>query len=165
MALLLNAEAHGNPIRPMWDRLQSLPGGKRLFSFMVGRAARYTGTIGAQVEELRPGFAQVSMQDRPLLRNHIRCVHAVALANLAELTGNVAIAYSLPDDARFIVAGMDLRYLKKARGRITGTSEAPVPDSSEKADFEVPVTLRDEKGEVVVTAVLHTRVGPKKSRG
>lgn len=162
MALLPNAEAHGNPIRPMWDRLQAVPGGKRLFSFMVGRAARYTGTIGAIVEELRPGYARVTMQDRPLLRNHIRCVHAVALANLAELTGNVAIAYSLPDDARFIVAGMDLRYIKKARGRITGTSETPIPETSDQVDLEVPVTLRDESGAVVVTAVLHTRVGPKK---
>ena len=164
MGILLNVESHGNPVRPMWDRLNTLPGGKRLFSFMVGRAARYTGTIGAQIEELRPGFAKVTMRDRPYVRNHIRSVHAVALANLVELTGNVALAYSLPDDARFIVAGMDLRYIKKARGTITGTSECPVPDSSQTTDFDVPVILRDESGEVVVEAVLHSRVGPKKKR-
>ena len=53
---------------------------------------------------------------------------------------------------------------KKARGTITGTSECPVPDSSQTADFDVPVVLRDESGEVVVEAVLHSRVGPKKKR-
>jgi len=162
MGFLPNVEAHGNPIRPAWDRLHALPGGKRLFSFVVGRTARYTGTIGARVEELRPGFARVTMRDRALVRNHLRSVHAVALANLAEVTGNIALAYSLPDDARFIVAGMDLRYIKKARGTITGTTACPVPTTSETADFEVPVTLRDDSGEVVVEAVLHSRVGPKK---
>lgn len=162
MPFLPNAEAHGNPVRPMWDRLHGLPGGKWLFSFLVGRAARYTGTIGARVESLRPGFARVTMRDRPLVRNHIRCVHAVALANLAELTGNVALAYSLPDDARFIVAGMDLRYVRKARGTITGTAECPIPETSATVDFEVPVQLHDAAGELVVSAILHSRVGPKK---
>ena len=98
MGFLPNVEAHGNPIRPAWDRLHALPGGKRLFSFVVGRTARYTGTIGARVEELRPGFARVTMRDRALVRNHLRSVHAVALANLAEVTGNIALAYKLRGD-------------------------------------------------------------------
>ncbi len=162
MGLLPNAEAHGNFVRDAWDRLQGLPGGSRIFSRAIGLAAPYTGNIRAHVVELRPGFARVEMRDRPALRNHLRSVHAVALANLAELTGNVALAYSLPDDGRFIVAGMDLKYVKKARGTITGTSDCPVPSSSEKADFDVPVVLRDSDGNIVVEAVLHSRVGPKK---
>ncbi len=158
-----DVNAPGNPVRAAWDRLQPLPGGTWLFSLAVGRLAPYTGTIGAHVVELRPGHARVEMADRAGLRNHLRSVHAVALANLAELTGNVALAYSLPDDARFIVAGMDLRYLKKARGRITGTTACPVPATSVTADYEVPVELRDAAGELVVTAVLHSRVGPKRA--
>ena len=165
MPLFPDVEARGNPVRTTWDRLQAVPGGRRVFSLMVGRLARYTGTIGAVVEELRPGFARVTMGDTPLVRNHLRSVHAVALANLAELTGNVALAYALPDDARFIVAGMDLRYVKKARGTITGTTRCPIPTSSATADVEVPVELRDANNDLVATAVLHSRVGPKRSAG
>ena len=69
------------------------------------------------------------MADRRAVRNHLDCVHAIALANLAELAGNVALAYSLPDDARFIVSGMEIEYLKKARGMITAIGESPVPRS------------------------------------
>ena len=64
------------------------------------------------------------------MRNHLDCVHAIALANLAELAGNVALVYSLPDDARFIVSGMEIEYLKKARGTITAIGEPPVPRTS-----------------------------------
>lgn len=156
------SDARHNVIRKQWDLLAPLPGGKAVFSKLVGRAARYTGTIGARVEELRPGFARVSIEDRPGLRNHLQSVHAVALVNLAELAGNIALAYSLPDDARFIVAGLSIEYKKKARGRITATSECPVPESSERREYTVPVVLRDEAGDEVARATLRSLVGPKK---
>lgn len=151
-----------NVIRDLWDRVASLPGGKRVFSRLVGRAAPYTGTIGARVVELRPQYSRVEMADRRGVRNHLKSVHAVALANLVELTGNIAVAYTLPDDARFIVAGMSLDYVKKARGTIIGTCDCPAIDSSERREYQVPVVLRDRSGEVVVEATLRTLVGPKK---
>jgi acyl-coenzyme A thioesterase PaaI-like protein len=157
----LTTESKTNFIREAWDRLRGIPGGKRIFSGLVGRVAPYTGTIGAVVQELGPGFSRVTLADRRAVRNHLSCVHAVALANLVELTGNVALGYSLPDDARFIVAGMSLDYVKKARGTITGECRTPAIESSEKREYEVNVTLRDEGGDVVVEGVLRTLVGPK----
>lgn len=162
MALTLNIDAEGNPIRDLWDRLRRVPGGRTVFSRLVGIAAPYTATIGAKVTSLERGRSEVVMRDRRWVRNHLRSVHAIALANLAELTGNVAIAYSMPDDARFIVAGIELDYVKKARGPITGRCECPIPATSERQEFRVPVTLHDAGGEVVVRAVLRTLVGPKK---
>jgi acyl-coenzyme A thioesterase PaaI-like protein len=162
MRLLPSIDDPGNPIRDAWNRMQGLPGGKALFTRMIGTMAPYTGTMGAKVEELSPGYSRVSLPDRRAVRNHLRCIHAIALANLAELTGNVAIAYSLPDDARFIVAGMSIDYGKKARGTITGECRCPVPDSAERREYEVPVTMKNAAGEVVATATLRTLVGPKK---
>lgn len=159
---LLDLDANGNPIRTAWDTLSRVPGGRTAFSWVVGRAAPYTGTIHAKVTRLERGRSEVLMKDRPGLRNHLRSVHAVALANLAELTGNVALAYSMPDDARFIVAGMSLDYVKKARGPITGRCDCPVPETAERCEYAVPVTLHDASGEVVVRATLRTLVGPKK---
>lgn len=157
----LTTELRTNIIREAWDRLERLPGGKHLFSRLIGRLAPYTATIGAVVRELDAGYARVTLADRRAVRNHLSCVHAVALANLVELTGNVALGYSLPDDARFIVAGMSLDYLKKARGTITGECKTPPIESSAKREYEVKVTLRDEAGEVVVEGTLRTLVGPK----
>ncbi|MGF1465067.1 MAG: hotdog fold domain-containing protein [Sandaracinaceae bacterium] len=160
--LLPSAEARGNPIREAWDRLEGLPGGTRLFSRMVGLMAPYTGTIGAHVVELRRGYARVTLRDRRAVRNHLRSVHAVALVNLAELCGNVAVAYTLPDDARFIVAGLSIDYLKKARGTVTAESHCPLFASAEREEHAIEVVLRDAGGDDVAKAVLKTLVGPKK---
>lgn len=151
-----------NMIRSTWDRLAGLPGGKRAFSLLIGRTARYTGSIRAQVVELRHGYSKIEMGDTPLVRNHLKSVHAIALANLAEMAGNLAVAYSLPDDARFIVAGLTMEYVKKARGTITAEGTPPEIASSEKREYPVEVTMRDPAGEVVAKCTLRTLIGPKK---
>ncbi len=158
-----DVEKRGNFVRDAWDRLHGLPGGKRLFSLMVGRAAPYTGTIGARIEALRVGYARVTLRDRPSVRNHLRCVHAIALANLAEVTGNVAVFYALPDDMRFIVAGLSIEYLKKARGDLVAESRPPaLPSSTERREIEVVVEIRDAQGDLCARSTLRTLVGPKR---
>lgn len=160
--LVPNVEAAGGFIRDAWKRLHRVPGGKRMFSELIGRAAPYTGTIGAKVVELGPGHAKVVLADRRAVRNHLSCVHAIALCNLAELTGNVALAYSMPVDARFIVAGLSIEYVKKARGTITGTCEIAPIETNARHEYDVPVTMKNPAGEVVATATLRTLVGPRR---
>lgn len=156
--------AKTNGIRQAWDRLSRLPGGSRLFTRMVGLAAPYTASIGAHVEVLRRGHSEVTLRDRRAVRNHLSCVHAVALANLAELAGNIAVAYSLPDDARFIVKSMSVDYDKKARGTIRAVCDCPVPETSERREYDVVVRLLDPSGTEVAHARLCTLVGPKPGR-
>lgn len=158
----LDVDGPVNVVRKAWDTLSGVPYGNVLFSRMIGRAAPYTGSIRAVVTELSEGHSRVLLRDRPELRNHLDCVHAITLANLAEMAGNVALAYGLPDDARFIVAGMDLEYVKKARGTITATSDFEPIRSSARAHLDIPVVMKNEAGEVVTRATLRTQVGPKR---
>ena len=156
--------ADRNIVRTLWDKLEPLPGGKHIFSKMIGRAAPYTGSINAKVQELKPGYCRITLEDKPSVRNHLDCVHAVALVNLAEVTGNLALSYTLPDDARFIVAGLSIEYIKKSRGLITGTCESPLISSSEKKEYPVAVVMKDAEGNIVAKAKLQTLVGPKLSK-
>ena len=163
LATLLADRGKQNFIRLAWDKLHALPGGTRAFSRLVGIAAPYTSTIHAHVVKVEPGRAEVTMNDRRDVRNHIDCIHAVALANVVELTGNIALAYSLPDDARFIVAKMNVEYIAKARGPIRAIGTCEVPKTNERRELEVLVRIENAEGKEVTHGTLFTLVGPKKS--
>ncbi|HTM44540.1 MAG TPA: hotdog fold domain-containing protein [Polyangiaceae bacterium] len=160
LSLPSTLEGPHNAIRQLWDGLKGYRAGPRLFGLVMSRAIPYTGSISPRVLELKPGFARVSMSDRPTLRNHLHSLHAIALSNLAEYTGNLALAYSLPDGARFIVKNLSIDYLKKARGRITAQCHCPVPTTTERQEFALDVTLQDDQGQQVARATLLTLVGP-----
>jgi uncharacterized protein (TIGR00369 family) len=159
---LPSAEAIGNPIREAWDRSRGLPLGGPLFHLVLGWMVPYTGSLGARILEVRPGFAEVELVERRAVRNHLGSIHAIALANLIELAGNIAVAYTLPDDARFIVRGVQVQYHKKARGRVVATSRPAVVTSAARRELLVEVEVRDAAGDVVCTGQLDTLIGPKK---
>jgi acyl-coenzyme A thioesterase PaaI-like protein len=148
-------------ISELWDRLSPLPGGRRLFSRLLGRMAPYTGTISPRVEELRPGYARVSMRDRRRVRNHLRSVHAIALMNLAEVSSGLALLYGLPADARAILTGLSIEYSKKARGTLTAEAALEVPSTIERREYEFRSVIRDDEGDVVATATARWLVGPR----
>jgi acyl-coenzyme A thioesterase PaaI-like protein len=159
-ALLPNANSSAVWIRKAWEVLSPLPGGRKIYSRLLATAIPYTGSIRAEVVDLQPGFALVRLRDRRSVRNHVESIHAIALCNLVELTGNAALACSLADDARFIVTRLDMRYLKKARGTISGVCHCPPELSSERRELELKVELRNEQDELVATGTLTTLVGP-----
>jgi acyl-coenzyme A thioesterase PaaI-like protein len=152
--------APGVRIRTAWRRLAPLPGGRSLFSRLIGFMAPYSGTIGARVELLEPGHAVLAMRDRHAVRNHLNSVHAIALANLAELTSGLAMMAGLPEGARGIPTGLSITYLKKARGPLTAEARFPLPDFSSDSEQQLEAEVRDQAGDVVAKAVVHWKIGP-----
>lgn len=152
----------GPMIRRMWEKFSGLPGGKYLFSKAVGKAAPYTGTIGAEVVELRPGFAKVQMKDKKKVRNHLNSIHAVALVNLAEVTTGLAMTSGLPEGARGILKGLNIEYIKKARGLLVAECSAEVSESTERRELEIQGDIMDQSGDVVARATAIWLVGPGK---
>ena len=151
-------------LRTQWQRLSGLPGGKRLFSLMLGRMAPYTGTVGGIVEHLEPGHARVRLRDRRRVRNHLRSVHAIALANIAEMSTGLAVLSGLPDDARAILVGFSIEYVKKARGDLVAETHCDIPASTERRAYEIEGVIRDASGDVVATAVARWLIGAEGAR-
>jgi len=149
-------------IRKQWETWSPRPGGKKIFSLLLGRVVPYTGSIGATVEELRPGYARATLRDRRRVRNHLRSVHAIALMNLAELATGLSLNFALPADARSILVGLSIEYHKKARGTLTAEATAPVLQGNEERDLRITTAIKDEAGDVVATATAHWKVGPRK---
>ena len=150
-----------NPVYSRWLSLKDRPGGKRLFSFLLGRMAPYSGSISPRVEELSIGRCVVTMHDRGKLRNHLNSIHAVALMNLGELASGLAVISAIPPDARGILAGLSIEYLKKGRGTLRAVCECPVPESSERREYEVAAEIMDREDDVVARITARWLIGPK----
>src|SRR5260370_22687137 len=135
--------ASGARLSALWARLAPLPGGKRLFSWLLGWMVPYRGTIRPGVVELRPGYAKIQMRDRRGVRNHLRSIHAIALANLAEVSSGLAVLTGLPPTARGIPTALAITFLKKARGTLPADAHCHPPDASRDAAHQFPSVISD----------------------
>jgi uncharacterized protein (TIGR00369 family) len=120
----------------------------------------YSGTIGARVAELEPGWCRVTLRDRRRVRNHLASVHAMALANLAEMASGLAVLVGLPPGVQGIVTGFSITYQKKARGMLTAECRVNGLGVTSEQEYEAPVTITDAQGDVVATASARWRLRP-----
>lgn len=145
----------------LWRRLAPLPGGRRLFGWLLGLGIPYSGTIGARVRLLEPGHCILLLRDRRAVRNHLRLIHAVAITNAGELASGLAMTTALPAGTRAIVIRITTEYLKKARGTIVVECRVTdVPNPKVPMDVQVTAVLTDAAGDVVARVQAMWRVAP-----
>jgi acyl-coenzyme A thioesterase PaaI-like protein len=144
----------GHTLLALWRRLSPMPGGAMAFGWILGRKVPYSGTVRPRVLDLEPGFVRIRIRDRRGLRNHLRSVHAIALANVGELTSGLAMTTGLPAGIRGIVVRLRIEYLKKARGTLVAESRCAVPVVTGPTEYDAIATISDADGDVVAKAVV-----------
>jgi len=152
--------APGERLRSLWRRLAPLPGGKIVFSWLLGRITPYSGSIGARVQELEPGFCRVALRDRRRVRNHLASVHAMALANLAEMASGLAVLAGLAPGVQGIVTGFTISYQKKARGPLIAECRVGGLAVTAEREQEATVSVTDGAGDIVARATARWRLRP-----
>ena len=156
---------HGIPANlALYQRCTTLPMGKSLFSRAVCFKAPYFTSIRPKIAELRPGLCEIRMKKRRAVQNHIGTVHAIAMCNMAELSGGLMTDVSIPTTHRWIPRGMTVEYLKKAETDLVAVAEPEgTPDPDRGAEYPVRVEVRDTAGELVFRARIAMWVSPKKA--
>ena len=157
-------ETPGDRLKSLWSTLSTLPGGRWLFSRLLGLMVPYTNSIRSTVLDFEPGHARVLLRDRRRVRNHLRSIHAIALANVGELATGLSLISGLEHDLRAILTGLDVRYTKKARGPLVAEATCAIPEVADSIEYPVEATIRDEDGDVVATVTAHWRLGRRRAR-
>ena len=146
----------------IWNKLKDKPLGKWLFARAICWKAPYFSSIAPRFEELKPGYARVSLKKRRAVENHIGTVHAIATCNLAELGAGTMMEASLPDSMRWLPKGMSVQYLKKCDTDLTAECTANDFAEGPARDVIVSVDMKDTNGNVVVHADINMYVSPRK---
>ena len=160
----VNSNRAPNRVMRWWSTCGKLPAGRYLFSVALGLFIPYTRTIGARVVELQPGYARIELADRRRVRNHLNSIHAIALANLGELTTGLAVFSSTSEEMRGILTSIRVDYSKKARGRLVANAEYRLPEAiSDDVPCEVEAQIRDAEGDTVAAVRATWLIGYRRS--
>ena len=142
----------------LFEKLNGLPFGSRIFTFMVCMNAPYFFSIKSHVTLLEKNRCEVQLKKRRAVTNHIKTVHAIAMCNMAELAGVVMIEASLPRDKQWIPSRMTVEYLKKAETNFLAVSDGSEIDWNQTGTIVVPVEVKDTNDQIVFTAKINMYV-------
>ncbi len=143
-----------------WRSLSALPGGKWLFSRLLGWMVPYSGNLGASIRVLEPGHCLLRIHDRRALRNHLRSIHALALANAGELCSGLALYTQLPPRLRGIPVELCTRYVQKARGSLLAEGRVLDALPEQEGDVCVEGCITDDQGQTVAITQVRWRISP-----
>jgi acyl-coenzyme A thioesterase PaaI-like protein len=160
----VNSNRAPNRVMRWWSTCGKLPAGRYLFSVALGLFIPYTRTIGARVVELQPGYARIELADRRRVRNHLNSIHAIALANIGELTTGLAVFSSTSEEMRGILTSIRVDYAKKARGKLVSHAEYRLPETiTDDVPCEVEALIRDGTGDTVAAVRATWLIGYRRS--
>ena len=121
-------------------------------SGIFGRVVPFVGTSGLRYEELTPERVVVSIRNRRPVQNHIKGVHAAAMALLAETATGFAVGMNLPDDKLPLIKSLKVDYLKRTQGDMRAVAtltpeQVELIRNTPRGEVLVPVMVTDESGE------------------
>lgn len=167
-ALERQSSTKPNALQKQLSKLDGLPESLRpgVISFLLGQVVPMVGAAGLKFDEVTTERVAVSLKSRRRVQNHIKGVHAAAMALLAETATGFCVGMNLPDDKLPLIKSMHIDYLKRAQGSmraVASLSEAQRQQirTLEKGEVCVPVTITDDSGQSPIEASMTWAWVPK----
>ncbi len=122
-----------------------------LWSKAFGRVVPMVGTANIRYLEVDKDHVTVRIENQRNMQNHIKGVHAAAMALLAETATGFLTALHVPDDRIVLIKSLHVDYLKVAQGGLTATATLSADQQKliadqEKGELLIPVTVIDDSG-------------------
>ena len=117
----------------------------RSLTLLLGSQVRFAGTARVRIHELGQERAILSLKNRRPVQNHIKGIHAAAMALLAESASGFLVGMNVPDDKLPLIKTMKIDYLKRAQGDLTAGQIEQIRQQ-DKGEVRVAVLVSDENG-------------------
>jgi len=124
---------------------------QRALTLGVTRMVPYVGTSLIRVEELTEDRVVASIPNKHKVQNHIKNVHATAMALLAETTSGFVTAMNLPDDKLPLIKSLHVDFKKRTTGAMRAVATISAEQKEKickepRGDFPVEVHVTDASG-------------------
>ena len=132
-----------------------LPASRRVhclaLSLLFGSQVKFAGTAKVRVHTLTEQRAVMSIANKRKVQNHIKGVHAAAMALLAESATGFLVGMNVPDDKLPLIKSLKVNYLKRATGSLRAEASLTPEQihsihTQDKGEVLVAVTVTDEAG-------------------
>jgi acyl-coenzyme A thioesterase PaaI-like protein len=165
----MSAQPVSNQISRTVAKFSGLPAPvrARLQTLLLGNIVPFLGTARLRFEEVTQERVVVTLKNRRRVQNHIKGVHAAAMALLAETATGFAVGMNLSDDKLPLIKTLKVDYLKRSRGDMKAVAELRPEQlaairSEPKGEVTVPVIISDESGEEPIRCEMIWAWVPKK---
>ena len=142
-----------NQLKRVVESSKWLPANIRatVVSKILGKVVPYVGTSGLLYEEISSERVIVSIRNQHKVQNHIKNVHAAAMALLAETATGFVVGINLPDDKLPLIKSLKVDFYKRTQGDMRAVATLTPEDvariaTEPKGELWVPVTVTDESG-------------------
>ncbi|WP_288398206.1 DUF4442 domain-containing protein [uncultured Acinetobacter sp.] len=122
-----------------------------LWSKAFGRIVPMVGTANIRYLEVDQHHVKVRLENQRNMQNHIKGLHAAAMALLAETATGFLTGLHVPDDRILLIKSLHVDYLKVVQGGLTATAQLSLKQQRfiaehDKAELSIPVTVVDDAG-------------------
>ncbi|MCJ8168052.1 DUF4442 domain-containing protein [Atopomonas sediminilitoris] len=122
-----------------------------LITWVFGSNVKFAGTAKIKIHELTHERSVMSIGNRRKVQNHIKGVHAAAMALVAESATGFSVGMNVPDDKLPVIKTLKVDYLKRATGALTATAtltpeQIHAIHTQDKGEVQVNIKVVDEAG-------------------
>ena len=135
-----------NKVSPLPERVRTL-----ILSQAFGRIVPMVGTAHIRYERVTANEVICTLPNRRPMQNHIKGLHAAAMALLAETASGFVVGVNVPDDHLMLIKTMQVNYRKIAKGSLRAVATLTEAQrqlilTTPKGEVDVAVTVTDEAG-------------------
>ena len=140
-----------------------------IWSKTFGRIVPMVGTANIRYLEVSKEKVVVRIENHRNMQNHIKGVHAAAMALLAETATGFVTGLNVPDDRILLIKTLQVDYLKVASGGLTATATLSAEQQqfildNDKASLDIPISVVDDSGQSPIECKMVWAWLPKKKK-